>query len=62
MKMVKDWIYMKSAFEKDISDSLLIVEAKPLKPRIAKNITTFQRKLIRRRIYVTSSTKCEVYD
>ena len=43
---------LRSAFKNSISNSLFIVEAKPVKSRITENLTTFQIKLIRRLIYV----------
>ena len=49
---IKDSNQVKSAFKNIVSNSLLLVEAKPVKSRITKNITVFQIKLIRRSIYV----------
>ena len=54
---IKDSILPKSVFKNIISNSLLIVEAKPVKSRITKDITTFQIKLIRRLIYVNQFCK-----
>ena len=45
---IKDSIQLKSAFKHIISNSLLIVEAKPVKSRITENLTTFQKKPIRK--------------
>ena len=46
----------KKSIQNIVSSSLLIVEVKPVKSRITKNITTFQIKLIRRLIYVNQFT------
>ena len=54
---IKDSIELKSAFENIISNSLLIVKAKPVKSRKSKNVTTFQVKVIRRLIYVNQFYK-----
>ena len=45
-----DSIQLKSALKNIISNSLSIVEAKPVKSGITENITTFQIKLICRLI------------
>ena len=57
---IKDPIQLKSAFKNINSNSVFIVEAKPVKPRITKNTTNFQIKLIRRLIYGNKFyIKCE---
>ena len=54
---VKDSIKLKTHSKNIFSSSLLIVEAKQVKSRIAKNITIFQIKFIRRLIYVNQLYK-----
>ena len=43
---IKDSILLKRAFKNVMSNSVLIVEAKPVKPWITENIANFQIKLI----------------
>ena len=48
---INNSIFVKSAFKNIISNSVLIVEAKPVKSRITENVTNFQIKLICKLIY-----------